>query len=250
MKRYSYAAGACSFVVMLLFSGIVFGAPTATETKAPAKAKTKEEAAMPPSISGKVVETMNSGGYTYVCLEKDGEKTWVAVPETKVTVGQEMAFDAGSPMANFKSKTLNRTFERIYFSSGPVSSGEAGHAAAPAVKKTAPVSVTNVKVEKATGPDAYTVAEIFAKRTKLNKKNAVVHATVVKVALGIMGTNWLHLQDGTGDIKKNTHDLVATTQDKAEIGDVVTVRGTVSKDKDFGSGYKYNVILEKASIQR
>ena len=26
-------------------------------------------------ISGKIVETMNSGGYTYLCIEKDGKKT-------------------------------------------------------------------------------------------------------------------------------------------------------------------------------
>ena len=40
------------------------------------------------SLSGKVVETMNSGGYTYVSLESNGKKTWVAVPATAVKVGQ------------------------------------------------------------------------------------------------------------------------------------------------------------------
>ncbi len=104
-------------------------------------------------------------------------------------------------------------------------------------------------MEKAAGPDAYTIAEVFGKRAKLHGKSAVIHATVVKVATGIMGKNWLHLQDGTGDAAKNTNDLVVTTEDTAEIGDVVTVKGTVFKDKDFGSGYKYSVILEKASIQ-
>ncbi len=70
------------------------------------------------SLSGKVAETMNSGGYTYVSLEKNGKKTWVAIPETKVTVGQEVSCQPGMEMKNFTSKTLNRTFESIMFSGG------------------------------------------------------------------------------------------------------------------------------------
>ncbi len=72
------------------------------------------------SLSGKVIETMDSGGYTYVCLEKNGKKTWVAVPQMKVVKGKNMSFKLGTEMINFKSKTLNRTFDRIIFSEGPV----------------------------------------------------------------------------------------------------------------------------------
>jgi len=70
-------------------------------------------------LSGKVAETMNSGGYTYVLLEKDGDKIWIAVPQMKVTKGQTMSFKPGAEMENFKSKTLNRTFKKIVFSEGP-----------------------------------------------------------------------------------------------------------------------------------
>jgi hypothetical protein len=69
-------------------------------------------------LSGKVVETMNSGGYTYVCIENSGRKTWVALPDTKVTVGQMIACQAGGEMKNFTSRTLNRTFDSIIFSPG------------------------------------------------------------------------------------------------------------------------------------
>jgi hypothetical protein len=78
----------------------------------------------------------------------------------------------------------------------------------------------------------------------------VVKGKVVKVSAGIMGKNWIHLQDGTGDPKQGTNDLVATSDESASLGDIITVKGTVFKDKDFGSGYKYSVIMEKASIQR
>lgn len=72
-----------------------------------------------PSISGKVVETMDSGGYSYVCLEKSGKKTWVAVPKTNVKKGQTMSFQPGAEMVNFESRTLKRKFDKIIFSAGP-----------------------------------------------------------------------------------------------------------------------------------
>ena len=214
------------------------------------------------SLSGKVVETMNSGGYTYVCLEKNGKKSWVAVPEMKVSVGQEISFPAGQEMHNFTSKTLGRTFDTIIFSSGSPSSPQAatggkllpsheiGGKAAPGSKAAVAPLAKNIKVTKAQGPDAYTVSEIFEKRSALHEKKAVVKGQVVKVSSGIMGKNWVHLQDGTGDSKKNTHDLVVTTNDLPSVGEVITVSGSIFKDKDIGSGYKYEVIMEKASIRR
>jgi hypothetical protein len=71
-------------------------------------------------ISGKVIETMDSGGYTYALLEKDGNKTWVACPKMKIEKGKNMSFQPGADMQNFTSKTLKRTFDKIIFSAGPV----------------------------------------------------------------------------------------------------------------------------------
>lgn len=71
-------------------------------------------------LTGKVIETMDSGRYTYVCLEKNNKTTWVAVYKMKVEVGQYMSFKPGIEMVNFESKTLNRKFDKIYFSGGPV----------------------------------------------------------------------------------------------------------------------------------
>ncbi len=91
------------------------------EAPAPAPQSQAQPQAQPQAggaLSGKVVETMNSGGYTYVCLEKNGQKTWVAMPQTKVAVGQEVTCKPGMVMPNFTSKTLNRTFDSIVFSEG------------------------------------------------------------------------------------------------------------------------------------
>jgi hypothetical protein len=204
------------------------------------------------SLSGKVVETMNAGGYTYISVEKDGKRTWVAIPVTEVKVGQEVTYQPGAEMRNFTSKTLNKTFESIIFSGGLVSQPGTAAANKHSDKPAAPPPVANEKisVDKASGPDAYTVGEIYEKAATLNEKTAVVKGKVVKVSAGIMGKNWIHLKDGTGDAATQTNKLVTTSQDLPAVGDIVTMKGTIYKDKDFGSGYKYGVIMENASIQR
>jgi len=80
----------------------------------------------PAVLSGKVVETMDSGRYTYVCLERKGERVWLAVYKMPVTVGQNMSFKRGIEMVNFESTTLHRKFDKIYFSAGPIDHKGAG----------------------------------------------------------------------------------------------------------------------------
>lgn len=68
---------------------------------------------------GKVTQTMNSGGYTYVEAANDkGEKVWMALPEFKVNVGDTIEYPVAPPMVNFQSKTLNKTFDKIMFIPG------------------------------------------------------------------------------------------------------------------------------------
>ncbi|MBW2164355.1 MAG: DNA-binding protein [Deltaproteobacteria bacterium] len=217
-------------------------------------------------LSGKVAETMNSSGYTYILLDKEGEKIWVAVPEMQASVGEEVILKPGIEMVNFTSTTLNRTFERIIFSAGPVSGkGESvgknvkmPHGDLPMEMMKAPASsgmgvstpIEDVKVEKATGQDAYTIAEIYEKKSGLCNNKILVRGKVVKVLPKILGKNWIHLQDGSGDGKKGNYDLIVTSQDMPSVGDVITASGTVYTDKDFGAGYKYNVIVEEAIITK
>lgn len=68
---------------------------------------------------GKVSQTMNSGGYTYVeATNEKGVKEWLALPEMKVKVGDSIEYPETPPLANFQSKTLNKTFEKISFIPG------------------------------------------------------------------------------------------------------------------------------------
>ena len=202
------------------------------------------------AIAGKVVETMDSGGYTYVRVAQGKDSSWVAVSRQKVKVGDEVSFAGGLVMNDFYSKSLKRTFAKIVFSEGPAGAASAGREVKRAPAHGAVSSQLSVKLAKAEGPDSYTVSEVFSGRAALAGKTVSVRGKVVKVSLAIMDRNWVHLQDGSGDVKAATHDLLVTTSEAAKVGETVTARGTLAKDKDFGSGYKYVVVLEKAALKR
>lgn len=195
-------------------------------------------------VSGKVAETMNSGGYTYALVEKNGVKTWVALPQSAIAVGSEIVCKPGMEMSNFKSTSLNRSFESIVFSEGLAPVGPVA-APVPAAPSTPSEAIT---VSKAEGANGLTVGEIFEKKDALANKPVAVHGKVVKVSRNILGKNWLHLQDGTGSQAAGTNDLVVTTDALPEVGEVVTIKGNLSRDRDFGAGYRYGVIIENAEV--
>jgi hypothetical protein len=109
--------------------------------------------------------------------------------------------------------------------------------------------VGDVKVPRATGKDARTIAELFAQKGALAGKTVSVRGKVVKYNAGIMGKNWLHLRDGTGAAGKD-NDVTVTTQDTVARGDVVTVQGKVAVDQDIGMGTPYPVIIEDAKVTK
>ncbi len=111
-------------------------------------------------------------------------------------------------------------------------------------------SSVGVNVNKATGPNSYSVAECFEQAKELNTKTIRVRGKVMKVSRMIMGKNWVHIQDGTGNPLNNQHDLVVTTEEDPADGTVVTVEGVLSANRDFGAGYKYEVIIENAKVEK
>ena len=161
-------------------------------------------------------------------------------------------------MGKFESKALNRSFDSIIFSDGVLSgASDAGpdpgknQGVSPGSQGVTKDLAAKISVSKATGPNAVTVAEAYSKSAKLHNKKVVVRGQVVKVSIGIMNKNWIHIQDGSGSEKKKTHNLVCTSKsDMADVGDVVTITGTLIKDRDFGAGYKYPVIIEDTKITK
>ncbi|HET9701054.1 MAG TPA: hypothetical protein VFP70_09050 [Burkholderiales bacterium] len=91
-----------------------------------------------------------------------------------------------------------------------------------------------------------TVAALHQDKAALSGKLVRVQGKVVKVNNGIMGRNFLHVQDGTGD--QSSNDLTVTSKQTAVVGDQVTVTGRVVLNRDFGAGYTYPLLVEDASI--
>ncbi len=260
--------------------------PVKEETKIAVSGHEEAAAAHTPQpatadLQGTIVETFDSGGYTYLQIDSNGKKIWAAVSPVKVKVGDEVTLLSGGVMKNFYSRTLDRTFDEIIFSSG-IKGREAGGAAAtasPHGKKAesnfakamsaegispadqqavakvtmgsskAIVPFQELEITKAEGDNGVTIDEIYSRAEELNGKKILVRGKVLKFSPNIMGKNWIHIQDGTGNPMQNTHDLVVTTNDTAEPESVVLVEGVLSKDKDFGAGYKYLVIIEDAVIK-
>jgi hypothetical protein len=113
----------------------------------------------------------------------------------------------------------------------------------PAPKAAAEVDLTGIA--KAEG--GKTVAEVFAEKDALAGKPVTFRGKVVKTNPDIMGKNWLHVRDGSGE--EGTNDLTITTAGTLpNVGDTVLVTGNVALNKDFGMGYAYDVLVEDAQV--
>lgn len=203
-------------------------------------------------VTGEVLETQDARGYTYLRLmTKDGE-TWAAVSKASVKPGSKVTIENVMVMNDFESKSLKKTFTTIIFGSlaGANGQGTANAMGMAHAGMGKPVDTENIKIAKAMGANAKTVAEIITQAPGLKDKPVLVRGKVVKYNSGIMGKNWIHLRDGSGSATDNTNDLLLTSMSEVKLGDVVTAKGTVRTDKDFGSGYAYKVIIEEATFQR
>ena len=218
-------------------------------------------------MRGKVLEKVDVSQYSYLKLNTASGEVWAAVGKTDKKVGDEVGVANAFPMQNFESKELGKKFDVVYFGSLADPAAAAAPAAVPAAMggagapapadmaaqhkavATGPNDIKVQKVAKASGADGRTVEEIWAQREKLKGKPVTVRGQIVKFT-PVMGKNFLHLRDGTGAADKNHHDVTVTTSDNAAVGDVVTAKGTVIVDKDFGAGYSYPVLIDDAKVTK
>jgi hypothetical protein len=233
-------------------------------------------------LRGKILEKIDVSQYSYLKLDTKRGQVWAAVQKTDKKVGEDVGVGNSFPMQGFESKELNRKFDVVYFGSlagpggevapmapamggGAMGGGAMGGGMPPAMGEGAPnpaqlaaqhqavvTGPNDVKVEKiakAGGADGRTVEEIWSQREKLKGKAVAVRGQVVK-ATAVMGKNFLHLRDGSGSPDRKTNDLTVTTSDAVGVGDVVTAKGVITTDKDFGAGYAYPVIIEDAKVNK
>lgn len=234
--------------------GVKAGTALRTPASAPASASAKP---LGHALTGTLLERIAVSPYVYLRLETATGELWVAVLDAPLTVGARVTVYNALLMERFESKTLNRTFDRIYFGSldapsalpsdlagtGSATGAEPNVAGTPQAvdAKVAPVT-------RATGAEARTIAELWTQKDRLDNAVVSVRGTVVKYNAAVMGKNWIHLQDGSGDATKGTHDITVTTLDAVSVGATVTITGTVRLNRDVGAGYTYAVLIEDATV--
>ena len=201
-------------------------------------------------LTGPIIEQLNAPPYLYIRVKTAKGEVWAAVPAAKIENGAVVTVYNPMLMTKFESKSLKRVFDEVYFGTLSPANAEPGAPAAASPAGQPPAKVAVGKVEKATGADARTVSELWAQKASLVGKTVSIRGTVVKYNEGVMGKNWIHLQDGSGDATLGTHDITVTSADAATMGATITITGTVRTNKDFGAGYSYAVIVEDAKVVR
>ena len=196
----------------------------------------------------KVEEILQAKKYTYLKVSEGETSYWIAIPKSEIENGGTYFYRGGLKMRNFQSTDFNRVFEEVTLVSkfGKTADLNAGSALDQAYSKVAKTEqqnfdAKNVKPEKG----SIAISELFKNKEKYAGKTILVKGQCVKLNSQIMGRNWVHLKDGTG----GNYDLTVTTQENVELGAIVLFEGKIILDKDFGSGYFFNVIMEEAVLK-
>ena len=195
-------------------------------------------------FEGVVSESLNGGGYTYMQIEDASKnKHWVAVTGVAIEKGTEVRLTEEMRTEKFESKSLNRTFDSIIFASNLQYRTK--------VPESGNLALINevVKESPYKQKDTLSVKEAIEKRVSLKDKTIAVRGKVVKASANILERNWVHIQDGTSD-GAEVGRIVFTSKELPKVGDIVTARGVVRVDKNFGSGYVYKIIVEDATFTK
>lgn len=193
----------------------------------------------------KILDIVQTTNYTYLEMKEEGAVYWGAIPRNEnIVKGNTYYFDSFMEMKNFASKELDKTFESVYFIE-VIKEEPFAAAAPPMMEQKGTSKVSDMEVEMIEAVEGSTsISDLYLNKADLAGKKVKVHGKVVKFTSGVMGKNWVHIQDGsrTGDL----FDLTITTDGVCDIGDVASFEGVIVLDKDFGYGYAYDVLMEDA----
>ncbi len=201
-----------------------------------------------------VQEVIQTSNYTYLHGKENDTDKWLAVPLMDAQKGTTYYYKGGWPMNKFESKELNRTFEDVLFLGGvstdptlSMAGGVKGHeASTETYKRKAESQVKkNIKIDAA--KDGVTIAQLFTNKGAYAGKTVKIKGEVTKYTPSIMNKNWIHLQDGTDF--NNKFELTITSASEVKVGQIVTLEGKVSINKDLGYGYFFDVIMEEATLK-
>jgi hypothetical protein len=194
-----------------------------------------------------VQEILNTTKYSYLNVSEEGETYWIAIPKKEIDKGGTYYYRGGLKKTNFQSAEYNRVFETLYLvsdvSKDPGMMDVTGGNPHANVSNTIPDD-KNLKIQPP--PGGITISELFANRKKYEGQTIKVKGKCVKLNNMIMNRNWIHIQDGSS--KDDKLDLTITTTEDVPLGSILTYEGKIALNKDFGAGYKYEIIMEEAQI--
>lgn len=194
-----------------------------------------------------VEEVLQTSRYTYLNVTEEGQTFWIAIPKKEVEKGGPYYYRGGLKKVNFKSVEHDRVFDVVYLvsdvSTDPGMIGMAGGSPHQHMDEGAQID-QDTKLDPP--PGGITIAELFANRKKYEGQTVRVRGRCIKLNNMIMNRNWVHLQDGT--LKENEGDLTVTTTENIHLGAVVAMEGVITLNKDFGAGYRYDIIMENAQL--
>ncbi|MEN8251228.1 MAG: hypothetical protein ABFS32_20005 [Bacteroidota bacterium] len=210
-------------IITILFLAILIGCNTKQDT-------TTTEAGLHKIT---VEEVIHTSGYTYLRGIESGESRWFAIPKMPgAKEGEVYYYQGGDEMLNFKSKELDRVFESIFFLEGVQISN---------------TITTHTKIETdvdiSTPDGGISIKELLENKNEYDGKTVKLRGLVVKYNSGIMGKNWIHIQDQGPET-----DITVTTDDVTSVGEVIIIEGKVALNKDIGAGYFYEILIEDAEI--
>lgn len=197
-----------------------------------------------------VNEVLPASRYVYLNVTEAGEQFWIATRKQDIVKGETYFYRGGLLKTNFESKEYNKVFERIFLVSNLVTERH-GNNTGTVVMET---EDTQPKVNKESIPmhtekivqhkGSIKISEIVKNPKQYEGKTVQITGKCVKINPNIMKRNWIHLQDGSQD----DFDLVVTSNTFVPEGKVVTIRAIVSLNRDFGAGYRYDLILENGTV--
>lgn len=197
----------------------------------------------------KILETQDAGSYTYIKVEEKGEQYWAAVMKSALKKGQVITINEQVWMENFKSKTLNKTFDKILFAELPKKKGISGVDNIHSIHG----DMIKKKQEKSFKPDPKfnegvivskdapiktNISEIFKNEEKFKNKNVEIEGEVVQVSNKVMGNTWVKIINGQDAMIFRSPN----EDEKVAVGNKVKVSGTINTNVDYGFGFAYKVI--------
>ncbi len=194
-------------------------------------------------FSGELLETFNSGGYTYAHLKTDSGDVWAAGPKTSIHKSDKVSFIGKVAMIDFYSKSLDRKFKNIYFVDAYIINGVSTRDMAIDPHKKVDQQPIAALKPFAKVKNGQNVTEILANKDKLAGKTVKIRGQVSKYTASVMGKNWLHIRDSSSN-----QDITITTDANAQLNDVVIAEGQLVLNKDYGYGYVYEVLIEDAKL--